>query len=335
MPRTIRLLLACLAWPVALGCTCHRSPDSGRAATSSPVSSAAASGSATPASGAQARAFGPTVAGSFYPSDPNVLRDMVRWGLQEGAGAKGKIEPGWRVVALVSPHAGYVYSGSVAGAAYGSVAGTGVRTVVVLGPSHHARDERACLLEADAYRTPIGEVPIDADLGRRLVRDGPSVLRVREDIFKPEHSVDVQIPFVKEALPGARVVPIIVPLESEAKLDALADLLHGALSGDEHSLLVASSDLSHFFEYETARRLDDEILGWIERGEAASLMAHHDERRGPCGLAPVVVAMRFVRRFGPRVRAARLDYKNSGDTRGGRGRVVGYGALAWSVPGKP
>lgn len=276
--------------------------------------------------------FGPTVAGGFYPAEPSVLDSMVHSFLSDGSEAARMVDPSRRVVAIISPHAGYVYSGSVAGFAFGAIAGPESRTVVVLGPSHHGHADMACALDADAYRTPIGDVPIAKEAVQALLRDGAGLLAVRPQIFRPEHSVDVQIPFLKVALPNARVVPIIVPHMQESRLAALADLLFKTFSQDENVLVVASSDLSHFFAYETAKKLDNEIMASIERGETSSLLEHHDERAGPCGVAPVVVALEYLRRFGPDGRAIRLKYQNSGDTHGDRGRVVGYGSLALTIP---
>jgi MEMO1 family protein len=286
------------------------------------------------AMGTSKTSFGPTVAGSFYPSDPSTLGEMVHRFLDAGAGAAKRIDPDRRVVAIISPHAGYVYSGLVAGYAFGAVAGPAIRTVVVMGPSHHGHADQACVLNADSYRTPIGEVPVATDLVQTLIEQGKGLIEVRPEMFRPEHSVDVQIPLLKVALPNARIVPMIVPYMPESRFAALADLLFKLLSQDPASLLVASSDLSHFFAYATARSIDEEIMTSIEKSETDSLLAHHDQRAGPCGVAPIAVALDYLSRFGTAGRAIRLQYQNSGDTAGDRGRVVGYGAFALTAPRK-
>ncbi len=320
-----------------VACTCNRPSDPAPIRPGNPPAGLQIpSGRSIPSAMEAPRTpFGPTVAGGFYPADPATLDEMVHSFLAKGAEAARSIEPDRRVVAIISPHAGYVYSGPVAGFAYGAVAGSAIKTVVVMGPSHHAHADQACVLDVDAYRTPIGDVPIATDLVQKLLDQGKGLVTVRPQIFRPEHSVDVQIPLLRVALPNARIVPMIVPFMPEARFAELAQLLFKLLADDPSALLVASSDLSHFSAYDTARKLDDQILTSIERSETSSLIEHHDDRSGPCGVAPIVVALDYLAHFGASTRVVRLRYQNSGDTHGDRGRVVGYGAVALTVPRKP
>lgn len=274
--------------------------------------------------------FGPTVAGSFYPANPSTLDSMVRQFLAEGAQAARAIPNDRRVFAIVTPHAGYVYSGPVAGWAFSSLPPS-VRTVFALGPNHRARTHRPCTIRADAYHTPIGDVPIPTDLIDKLVAESDGIIEVRPNVFEPEHSLDVQMPFILRALPNARVIPIIVPFMARAQFKDLADLLHKYLADDPGAAIVASSDLSHFNPYESARHIDDQILTEIEKNDVDRLIADHDERGGPCGVAPIVVSLDMLHRHrGAQV--TRLRYQNSGDTAGDRSRVVGYGAVAFTIP---
>lgn len=275
--------------------------------------------------------FGPTVAGSFYPASPTTLDKMVHTFLADGQAASGTIPADRRVVAIVTPHAGYVYSGPVAGWAFNALDRRTIKTAIVMGPNHRAHADAACTLEADAYRTPIGDVPIATDLVQQLIRESAGALSVRPRVFEPEHSVDVQMPFVKVALPDARVVPIVVPYMPRQQFRALADLLFKMIATDPSIVLIASSDLSHFFEYNEASKLDDQIMREVETGDIEALLSHHDARSGPCGVAAITVALETMNHFkGGKV--LRLRYQNSGDTAGDRGRVVGYGAMALTVP---
>ncbi len=236
------------------------------------------------------------------------------------------LDPGSRLVGIITPHAGYVYSGAVAGRAWSLVARAGaVRTVVVLGPSHHRSRSTASTIDTDAYRTPIGDVPIAVDVVRALVGDGSGLVRMDPDVLAPEHSVDVQMPFIHVALPGARVVPIVVPFVSADRLEALAGVLFRVLPRDGSAIVAASSDLSHFFDYATAQEVDREIEAEIAAGDTAALLAHHDQRRGPCGVAPIVVLLSYAKHVAASSRVTTIERINSGDTSGGdKARVVGY-----------
>jgi len=277
--------------------------------------------------------FGPTVAGRFYPGDPTALRRDVESYLKEAHDAEAAIPDDRRTVALVAPHAGYAYSGAVAAVAYASVRNNDVRTVVILSPSHHGRAPHACLLDADAYRTPLGTTALDRDVVRKLDDQGKELIETDEKLFAPEHAADVHVPFVQTAFPNARVVPVIVPMASRSRLETLGNMLYDVVGSDPRALVVASSDLSHFFDYDRARSIDEAILGEIERGEVEAVLAKHDQRRGPCGVAPIVVALSYLRGFGDDGKVQRLKLLNSGDVRpGNRGRVVGYAAMALTVP---
>lgn len=274
------------------------------------------------------RTFGPTVAGRFYPDDPQRLRAMVQSYLND---ADASIAIPGRVVAIIAPHAGYVYSGSTAGVAY-AAADRETHTVVILSPSHHGRRGYACTLDADAYRTPLGPVPIATEIVRRLV-EGGDLVKVDEALFGPEHAADVHVPFVQLAFPKANLIPIIVPMLPRDRLEALGKLLHDLIGNDPQALIVASSDLSHFYPYDQARSIDETIVAEIIEKDLSSVMDKHDERRGPCGVAPIVVAMAYLGRFGDGGRVTKLRVVNSGDSHpGSKDRVVGYGALALTVP---
>lgn len=274
--------------------------------------------------------FGPTVAGRFYPQNPRELRSSVESFLAEGKSSPA-LGPARRIVALVAPHAGYVYSGSIAGMAYAAAQPQSVRTVVVLSPSHHGRRPFVCTLSADAYDTPLGTVPIAKSIVDALVAKG-DLVQYDDALFRPEHALDVHVPFVKVAFPGAQLVPLIVPMMPRDRLEGLGKLLFQVIGHDPHALLIASSDLSHFYPYDEARTIDEAIVSELERNDIETVFLKHDERRGPCGIAPIMTAWAYARNFGSTGLVHRLSVKNSGDVyREGRDRVVGYAALALSV----
>ncbi len=275
--------------------------------------------------------FGPTVAGHFYPAEQATLAAMVAKDLANAVQPEEPIASGRRVVGVIAPHAGYIYSGNVAGFAYGAIATSEPRTLVLLGPSHHSHTDRACTLAAETYRTPIGDVQIATDAVRRLLDAAPNLIKVQASIFAPEHSLDVQFPFICKALPQARVVPIIVPHLPESRLIALAQALQTAFAKDPSALVVVSSDLSHFFPYDNALAIDSAIIHEIQSFDTSSLYEQHDDRSGPCGVAPIIVALHYLKSFSENAQVHRLKYMNSGDAHGGRDRVVGYAALAMST----
>ena len=285
--------------------------------------------------------FGPTVAGRFYTDDPNELRALVDSYLSKGANAPAipAIPENRRIIALVSPHAGYVYSGGVAGVAFASIRAErarSMRTAVVLSPSHHGRRQYACALPADVYRTPVGQVHVARSIQDALISKG-DLVREDEAMFRPEHAIDVQIPFVQLAFPAAQIVPLIVPMMPVERLALLGRMLYEVVGSDPNAILVASSDLSHYFAYDDARTIDNAIVSELERNDTAAVFAKHDERRGPCGVAPIVATWSYLRLFGEAPNGVptvhRLSVLNSGDSHPqSRDRVVGYGALAISVP---
>jgi MEMO1 family protein len=261
------------------------------------------------------RVRAPAVAGLFYPADPDELRALVASCLA-GAGPAPPDEPPPN--ALVAPHAGYVYSGLVAAAAYQRavrLAGR-VSRVVLLGPAHRAFLRGLAAPRADAFATPLGVVPIDRPVIDGLI-DLPQV-SVSDAPHAGEHSLEVQLPFLQVVLGEFRLVPFVVGEASDEEVEEVIERLWG---GDE-TLVVVSSDLSHYHDYATARKIDAESRRAVEALEPGGL-----GRESACGAVPVRGLLRAARRFG--LVARTLDLRNSGDTAGGRDRVVGYGA--WSL----
>ncbi len=253
------------------------------------------------------------VAGSFYPDSPAALAAELRGFLAEAAVASGA-----RPKALIVPHAGYLYSGSIAAAAYTQLAplrGT-VTRVVLVGPVHRVPVRGLAVPTTRAFATPLGEVAVDAAAIARL-RTLPQVV-ASDAAHALEHALEVQLPFLQTVLGEFSLVPIAVGRASAEDVAAVLDLLWG---GPE-TLLVVSSDLSHYLPYADARRIDrhtaDAILALdasLDHGEA-------------CGATPVNGLLLCARRRG--LVPTLLDLRNSGDTAGDKSRVVGYASFAFT-----
>jgi MEMO1 family protein len=259
---------------------------------------------------------GPTVrpaavAGLFYPEQPGELSSTLETLLGESRASSRPPK------ALIVPHAGYIYSGAVAGRAYGLLGSSAhvLRRIVLLGPSHHVWFRGLALPTAQAFATPLGLMRVDAAAVSRL-RQLPAVV-VSDAPHAAEHSLEVQLAFLQRLTPAAEIVPIVAGDASPAEVEALID----ALWGDAETLIVVSSDLSHYHPYAIAQALDAETTRAILEGRD-DLSGEH-----ACGCVVLNGLARTARKRG--LRAELLDLRNSGDTAGERRRVVGYGAFAF------
>jgi AmmeMemoRadiSam system protein B len=253
----------------------------------------------------------PAVAGVFYPADAGELAEAVNGYLD--AVADGP--PGPPPKALIAPHAGYVYSGPVAASAYRRVRPLAkrIRRVVLLGPSHRVPLYGLAASSAEGFATPLGTVPLDRPALERIGRL-PQV-QVRDTAHAQEHSLEVQIPFLQCVLSEFTLVPLVA---GDATPEDVAEVLE-ALWGGVETLVVVSSDLSHYHPYAQARELDAATSRAIEE-----LRADEIGFEAACGRVPVCGLLVAAERRGLRVET--LDVRNSGDTAGPRDEVVGYGA---------
>ena len=270
------------------------------------------------------RVRSPAVAGSFYPQDPQCLRYAVEECL---ARARGPEAPGHRATgaeeipssrpkALISPHAGYIYSGPIAGSAYGALgAGLGgIERVVILGPSHFVPFAGLAVPRAEAFQTPLGLVSVDSEARRELLAM-PHVVTADAPHAR-EHSLEVQLPFLQVLLGEVPVLPIVAGQATPEHVAAALNVVWGA----EETLVVVSSDLSHYLDYARARTVDSATArAIVER----STEIDADQA---CGYVAVNGLLRVARHRELEVRL--LDVRNSGDTQPDRSRVVGYGAFA-------
>jgi hypothetical protein len=280
----------------------------------------------------------PAVAGLFYPSDPARLSRVLDRYLAE---AKPEPVPGLK--ALICPHAGYEYSGQVAAAGYKLLVGREYRTVILMAPSHYARLSGASVSRADVFRTPLGDVPI-SEKARALAKLMPFALESPGFVQRPawwsqssrlppasgedtphtwEHSDEVQVPFLQKTLKSFQLVPVLFgQVDPEAAARVLADQI------DDRTLLIASSDLSHYHSYAEAKELDTHCLRAVCALDVAAMQSQE-----ACGERPILTLMHLARMKGWQARL--LDQRNSGDTAGDTSRVVGYAAVAFFAPTNP
>lgn len=257
------------------------------------------------------------VAGFFYPGDPEVLARTVDELLGVAAAAAAPAPK-----AVLVPHAGYVYSGAIAASAYRLLeAGRdAIRRVVLVGPAHRVRLRGIALPAAQAFATPLGTVAVDRGACAELA-DLPQV-RVSAEAHALEHALEVQLPFLQRILGHFTIVPLVVGDTRPGEVEAVLERLWGG----RETLIVVSSDLSHYRTYDSARELD--------RATVASIVAlrplHHHEQA--CGAGAINGFLPCAREH--RLAATLLDLRSSGDTAGDRDRVVGYCAIAFDVSGQ-
>jgi AmmeMemoRadiSam system protein B len=252
----------------------------------------------------------PAVAGMFYPADATGLRSQVQEYLRVARGDHPAPK------ALIAPHAGYIYSGPVAGSAYAaiqSLRGT-VTRVVLLGPAHRVYVRGLAASSAESFQTPLGEVPLARPVIEQLVARFASV-SVSDMAHAPEHSLEVHLPFLQETLGSFELVPLVVGEASFEEVDEVLEYLWGG----EETLIVISSDLSHYHDYKTACSMDRAASDAIEHLDASAL--NQDQA---CGRIPICGLLVAARRHG--LHADTVDLRNSGDTAGPKDQVVGYGA---------
>jgi AmmeMemoRadiSam system protein B len=256
------------------------------------------------------------VAGMFYPADSHALAQEVRKLLAEAHGEP--LSP----KALIVPHAGYIYSGAIAATAYRTLSGIAprIRRVVLLGPTHRVAVRGLALPDAEAFETPLGRVPLDSAAAQAIARL-PQVV-VSNAAHALEHSLEVQLPFLQSVLGEFTLLSLAV---GGATAEEVAEVLEALWGGDE-TLIVVSSDLSHFLDYTGAQSADratcDDILKLVGT-------LNHEQA---CGATPINGLMLAARRH--HLEARLLDLRNSGDTAGSHDRVVGYAAFAFTATAK-
>ena len=254
----------------------------------------------------------PAVAGLFYPADPAELKRTVDGFLH----AVVATQPAPK--ALIVPHAGYVYSGPIAASAYATLSSLRetVTRVVLLGPAHRVPLHGLAASSAAFFQTPLGRIALDRGAIERALTL-PQV-KLLDEAHALEHSLEVQLPFLQQSLAGFSLVPFVV---GDASAEEVAEVLE-LLWGGPETLVVISSDLSHYHDYQTARRMDAATSEAIE-----TLRPQDIQYDQACGRIPVTGLLVVAHKLG--LRADTLDLRNSGDTAGPRDQVVGYGAYVF------
>ncbi|MCB8943895.1 MAG: AmmeMemoRadiSam system protein B [Ardenticatenaceae bacterium] len=248
------------------------------------------------------------VAGQFYPAQPDQLQAMIRGFLAQASGS------GPTPKAIIAPHAGYRFSGPIAAAAYARLQGASFQRVLLLGPAHTVRLQGIAASSAEVFATPLGEVVV-AVTAVQTSLTLPSV-QLMDEAHLREHGLEVHLPFLQMVCPGFELVPFVVGVVETADLTHLLTTLY-----TPHTLIVISSDLSHYYDYHTAQQLDRTTSQAIEQLQPAAV-------EQACGRYPICGLLQFARQH--HWQAQTIDLRNSGDTGGPRDRVVGYGAYIFS-----
>lgn len=263
----------------------------------------------------------PSVSGSFYPSDENTLKDMVDAFLYraENRPVAGKL------IALISPHAGYQFSGSVAAHAYRHL-NQEINTVILIGPSHYKAFKGISIYAKGRMKTPLGEIKIDERIARSLINEKADI-GFYPDAFAQEHSIEVQLPFLQRALKDFKIVPILIGSPTKGSFESLTGNLIDILRKKDKAIIIASTDLSHYHDYETAMIMDKKMVDAVERISIDDIERYSITGEGEmCGVYPVIFTMAVARGLGAN-HGVLYKYSNSGDVTNDRGRVVGYAAI--------
>lgn len=267
------------------------------------------------------------VAGAFYTADPVTLQEEIKdyFSIVTLPSFSG------RVLGVISPHAGYIYSGPVAAYSYKVIEDFEYDLAVVLAPSHYYPFTGASVYSGDAFATPLGNLQIDSEAVEFIAKN--THISADNSVFEQEHSLEVQLPFLKYAKPDIKIVPIIFGQATHEQMKSIAITLE-ELSKIKNILVITSTDLSHFHSYDKANEIDNKTISYVEAldsdGFVTQLMA---EKCEACGYAPLLTIMEYFKLKGANVKV--LKYANSGDTAGDKARVVGYVSIAGLVSSEP
>ena len=269
----------------------------------------------------------PAVSGRFYPSDPAELRATVATLL---ADARSAVRPSDRpAVGVIAPHAGYIYSGRTAAAVFAQVTIPGL--VIILAPNHTGLSDAeggVSLWEAGAFRTPLGDVPIEAELAQALLEISRGVVSVDHEAHRAEHAVEVELPFLQMLRSDVRIVPLVLAWDSWEPARQLGDILARLVrAAAEPVLLLASSDLNHYEPAAVSEAKDARALEAVTALDGEELLARcKRERISMCGRGPAAAVIAAARALGA-TRADVVDYRHSGWVSGDNARVVGYAGV--------
>ncbi|HVN95918.1 MAG TPA: AmmeMemoRadiSam system protein B [Syntrophorhabdaceae bacterium] len=262
----------------------------------------------------------PAVSGTFYPDEPVRLRRQIEGYLEDATVPAIDVE----VLGLVSPHAGYVYSGPVAAYGFKMIAGRQYDTAVIIAPSHRVYFEGVALWDRGGFRTSLGTVDIDEEAAKEVLRPG-GIIQANMRPHQEEHSLEVQLPFLQSVLGDFRLIPLIMGNQDASTCANLAQSLFVVMQKSKKKfLIVGSTDLSHYYPYAQAKKLDTIIVSRLDAFDIMGMIEDISGNRAEaCGAGPMVTTMMLCEKLGAD-RGMSLKYANSGDTSGDKSGVVGY-----------
>jgi len=271
----------------------------------------------------------PNVSGQFYTSNPQKLTSEIDGYLDHVTDVPSDKD----VKIVISPHAGYKYSGHVAAWGYKSVSNKKINTVVILAPSHHFALDGASVWEEGGYETPLGTVPVDAEFAKKLIAADEKIVH-KPEVFSREHSLEVQIPFLQRIFKDFRIVPVIVGHTDYSTCEKIADGLKKVIGDREDVLIVVSTDMSHFYDDAAAKNLDRIALNTIKGKDPKKLFSLCKLRKTEmCGFIPVTISLIYAQKNGIDD-VDILKYAHSGHVTGDMSSVVGYTSIVLSSDGK-
>ena len=264
----------------------------------------------------------PAVSGSFYPSDRETLKKTV----DDFLGKAGTVSYEGTVRGLIVPHAGYRYSGQVAAYAYQAIQNRGYKNVILIGTSHRFNFKGASVYTKGSFRTPLGDVKINETLAAKLLNVDADVTFLPQ-AFAQEHSLEVQLPFLQTSLDDFTIIPILIGSPTDKTYQHLITSLSDMVNNT--TLLIASTDLSHYHTYDEAKTMDSRLITLLKRlavTESVNLLKTNEVEM--CGSVPVVITMEVTRRAGAN-QGVLFQYANSGDVTGEKDKVVGYASMGF------
>ena len=268
----------------------------------------------------------PNVSGQFYSANPGRLAAHI-----DQFFADAEVSPTDKnVLILISPHAGYVYSGGVAAYGYKALSRKTYRTIIVMAPSHHYPFDGVSIWKDGAFRTPLGDVPVDSDFAAKLLEQNEDFINAPQ-AFDREHALEVQLPFLQKTFQDFKIVPVIFGQPGKKICEAFAESLDRLIADRQDVLVVVSSDMSHYHDYASAQNKDRRTIQAIESLAVDDFWNKTSSRdMEMCGSHPVTAALFLAKKRGlqPEV----LKYANSGDVSGDKSRVVGYSSIIFYKP---
>lgn len=259
----------------------------------------------------------PAVAGLFYPSDSSRLLAEIQTMLSAAQSRPVSLN----IFGIVSPHAGYIYSGQTAAYGFNLLKNRNYDKVIVISPSHREYFSRVSIYNGDAYKTPLGVVEVDKELAKKIIEGSKTIFFGMEG-HRQEHAIEVQIPFLQTVLMDFKIIPIVMGDQGKVFIDDLSEQVAKAV--DEKTAIVASSDLSHFYSKQRAFELDSIVAKHITDFDFEKLQNDLDSRRcEACGGGPIVVLMKAAAKLNKR-KSMLLHRSDSGDVSGDNSEVVGY-----------